>query len=54
MKKFYEDFLKAWKRIRDRTERGDDILEALRKEIDFRNLAPHDKVVGKPCSSSED
>jgi hypothetical protein len=54
MKRFYEDFLRIWKRVRDKTDNSDKIVEQLKKEIDFKNLSPHDKIVGKPCSSSDD
>lgn len=46
MEEFYEDFLRIWKRIRDTTNNSDVIVEQLRKEIDFRNLAPYGKIIG--------
>jgi hypothetical protein len=48
MDEIYKDFILEWKKIRSSTSNEDRIIELLREKIDFRNLAPHNKAIGKP------
>jgi len=48
MEKFYEDFIKEWKKIRIKVgPNNDKIVEELKKIVDFKNLTSPNKIIGK-------